>query len=85
MKILLTGATGYIAQRLLPELLNAGHRVVCTVRDKNRFDLTRFSNPRIEVAEVNFMDIKTLDNIPDDIDIAYYLIHSMSSASGDFE
>lgn len=85
MKILLTGATGYIAQRLLPELLKDGHQVVCCVRDKGRFDLTRFDSPDIEVAEVNFLDLKSLDNIPADIDVAYYLIHSMSTRSGDFE
>jgi nucleoside-diphosphate-sugar epimerase len=36
MRILLTGATGYIAQRLLPLLLNNGHEVICCVRDKSR-------------------------------------------------
>lgn len=85
MKILLTGATGYIAQRLLPELLKDKHQVVCCVRDKARFDLTRFNDPQIEVAEVNFLDENTMQNIPEDIDIAYYLIHSMSTRSGDFE
>jgi len=38
MKILLTGATGYIGQRLLP-LLAADHEVVCLVRDARRFAL----------------------------------------------
>ena len=85
MKILLTGATGYIAQRLLPELLNDGHSVVCCVRDRGRFDLTRFSSPDIEVAEVNFLKEDTLQNIPEDVDVAFYLIHSMSTRSGDFE
>ena len=37
MKILLTGATGYIGKRLLPVLIEQGHEVVCCVRDKNRF------------------------------------------------
>lgn len=85
MKILLTGATGYIAQRLLPELLKDDHQVVCCVRDKNRFDLTRFEDPDIEVIEVDFLKKETLLNIPVDIDVAYYLIHSMSTRSGDFE
>ena len=38
MKILLTGATGYIAKLLLPVLLDNEHQVVCCVRDKNRFE-----------------------------------------------
>jgi uncharacterized protein YbjT (DUF2867 family) len=85
MKILLTGATGYIAQRLLPELLKDNHHVTCCVRDKNRFDLSRFEDPDISVAEVDFLQQETLANIPEDIDVAYYLIHSMSTRSGDFE
>lgn len=38
MKILLTGATGYIGKRLLPALVEKGHQVVCCVRDFNRFN-----------------------------------------------
>ena len=38
MKILLTAATGYIGKRLLPVLVEAGHHVVCCVRDLNRFN-----------------------------------------------
>ncbi len=85
MKILLTGATGYIGQRLLPELLKDKHKVICCVRDKNRFDLSRFNNPDIEVIEVDFLDPVSLENIPEDIDIGFYLVHSMSSSDGDFE
>ncbi len=85
MKILLTGATGYIAQRLLPVLLQNGHEVICCVRDKSRFNPERYRSPDLELIEVNFLDEKTLKNIPDDIDAAYYLIHSMSTSIGDFE
>ncbi|MEO6356434.1 MAG: NAD(P)H-binding protein, partial [Ferruginibacter sp.] len=85
MKILLTGATGYIAQRLLPDLLSADHYVYCCVRDKGRFDLKKFDDPDIEVIEVDLLQEATLQNIPADIDIAYYLVHSMSTGTGDFE
>ena len=37
MKILLTGATGYIGKRLLPVLIEHGYEAICCVRDKNRF------------------------------------------------
>lgn len=84
MKILLTGVTGYIAQRLLPVLLDNGHQVVCCVRDKSRFTNNYLSN-NISVVEVDFLLADTLQNIPTDIDVAYYLIHSMSTLSGDFE
>jgi len=86
MKILLTGVTGYIAQRLLPELLsNNSHEIICCVRDKQRFNLERYSGGNISVIECDFLDKKSLDVIPDDIDAAYYLIHSMASIEGDFE
>jgi len=85
MKILLTGATGYIAQRLLPALLKDGHEVVCCVRDRRRFNSRKFQGERVQIIEVNFLDRKTLDQIPGDIDAAYYLIHSMATADEDFE
>lgn len=85
MKILLTGATGYIGQRLLPVLLKSGHEVLCCVRDKKRFDIEKYNSEKISVTEVNFLDKKSLENIPENIDVAYYLIHSMSSSIGKFE
>lgn len=54
MKILLTGTTGYIGHRLLPLLTTNGHEVVCCVRDKQRFDVSRFDQEHIEVIEVDF-------------------------------
>lgn len=85
MKILLTGVTGYIAQRLLPVLLQSGHEVVCCVRDINRFNSLKYGSQHLRVIEVDFLDKDTLHAIPEDIDLAYYLIHSMSTTSGDFE
>jgi uncharacterized protein YbjT (DUF2867 family) len=85
MKILLTGATGYIAQRLLPVLLQHGHEVVCCVRDKRRFNTKKHPSGRIIVIEADFLKKESLENIPTDIDVAFYLIHSMSTQSGDFE
>jgi uncharacterized protein YbjT (DUF2867 family) len=85
MKILLTGSTGYIAQRLLPVLLGGGHEVVCCVRDRHRFNSEKYGSPLISVAEVDFLKTETLQAIPVDIDAAYYLIHSMSTLEGDFE
>ena len=85
MKILLTGATGYIAKKLLPVLIAEGHEVTVCVRDRKRFDTTRFNAATLSVIEVNFLDMSTLERIPEDIDAAYYLIHSMSSSTGDFD
>jgi uncharacterized protein YbjT (DUF2867 family) len=52
MKILLTGATGYIGKRILPELLGKGHKVVCCVRDKKRFSYQESFKDKLEVIEV---------------------------------
>ena len=78
MKILLTGATGYIGKRLLPILVAQGHEVVCCVRDKNRFYITEDLQQKVTVIEVDFLDQETLSAIPETIDAAFYLIHSMS-------
>lgn len=85
MKILLTGATGYIAKRLLPVLLENGHEVVCCVRDTNRFDSTRMHSEKLSVVEVDFLKTEEIGRIPDDIEVAFYLIHSMGTSIGSFE
>ncbi|MBK6912893.1 MAG: SDR family oxidoreductase [Ignavibacteriales bacterium] len=87
MKILLTGATGYIGKRLLPVLIEQGHEVICCVRDKNRFPSEGiYKHHNISLLEIDFLkDIQSssLSNIKD-IDAAFYLIHSMSSNVKDF-
>jgi uncharacterized protein YbjT (DUF2867 family) len=85
MKILLTGATGYIGKRLLPLLIAEGHHVICCVRDKNRFYCPQEFEKDITVIEVDFLKKKTLSAIPDHIDAAYYLMHSMSSSADNFD
>ena len=85
MRILLTGSTGYIAQRLLPVLLGNGHEVICCVRDRARFDSEKYRSTHLSVLEIDFLKPETLQSIPLDIDAAYYLIHSMSTSTGDFE
>jgi uncharacterized protein YbjT (DUF2867 family) len=69
MKILLTGATGYIGKRLLPLLIEQGHHVVCCTRDKNRFYSSRVRKD-ITVIEVDFLKQETLSDVPNDIDAA---------------
>ena len=60
MKILLTGATGYIGQRLLPVLLHQGYDLICCVRDRNRFDVSSYDSDRITVLELDFLIAETL-------------------------
>ncbi len=85
MKILLTGANGYIGMRLLPELLSQGHEVVCAVRDTKRLSIDAETREQVSVVEIDFLKEPQDGIIPHDIDIAYYLIHSMSSSTQDFD
>lgn len=85
MNVLVTGATGYIGKRLIPKLLNKGHNVVCIVRDRMRVDKIYQEEDRVYIIEADFLKPDTLKNIPTNIDVAYYLLHSMSNSSKDFE
>lgn len=84
MKILITGANGYIGKRIIPSLLEDGHEIVCCVRDKNRINLEPSVQKQVTVAEADFLNVDSLSNLPEDIDVAYYLIHSMTSSINDF-
>jgi uncharacterized protein YbjT (DUF2867 family) len=83
LNILLTGANGYIGQRLIPVLLEQGHTLFCCVRDKERFE-DDHQHPNIQTIEIDFLALNNAKIFPKEIDAAYFLIHSMSS-SGDFE
>ena len=86
MKILLTGANGYIGKRLLPLLIAEGHDVLCCVRNKSRFkDNQVFLHERITLLEVDFLNPPEQPTTESGIDAAYYLIHSMSDNDADFE
>ncbi|CAN5572840.1 SDR family oxidoreductase [soil metagenome] len=86
MKVLLTGANGYIGKRLLPILIERGCEVVCAVRDKDRLPSDGFyGHQNVSVCEIDFLkDVSIKDSLRD-IDAAYYLIHSMSDDSTSFE
>lgn len=82
LRILLTGTTGYIGRRLLPVLLEQGHHVFCMVRDQRRLDISDYSEEhrqRTTIIEADLNDPDSLKVLPKDIDLAYYLVHSMST------
>lgn len=85
MKILLTGANGYIGLRLLPQLLEMGHEVICAVRNRDRLAVNKEILKRITVIELDFLKDTTTPPEIEDIEIAYYLIHSMSASTSDFD
>ena len=81
MRILVTGATGYIGGRLVPRLLEAGHSVRAFARDSARLR-GRFGG--IEIAEGDVFDRESIVRAMQGIDVAYYLVHSMSRDHKDF-
>ncbi|MCU7526375.1 MAG: SDR family oxidoreductase [Ignavibacteria bacterium] len=87
MKILLTGANGYIGKRLIPFLLADGHEVFCCVRDKNRFHYqTSPAEPgTLRIIEIDFLKPETAAAASENFDAAFYLIHSMTSTTGSFQ
>ncbi|MGI9547594.1 MAG: NAD(P)H-binding protein, partial [Flavobacteriaceae bacterium] len=84
MKILVTGANGYIGMRLVPQLLSMGHKVVCAVRDANRFSIDKETKSRLEILEIDFLETVERGKLPKDLQIAYFLIHSMTNSTKEF-
>lgn len=82
MKILVTGATGYIGGRLVPLLLDKGHEVRVMVRDPGRV-AGRAWSPRVEIVRGDVEDPASLAAAVDGTQVAYYLVHLMG-AGGDF-
>jgi len=75
-RCLVTGATGYIGGRLVPELLTAGHDVRCMARSARRLRDMPWTD-RVEVAEADARDTGRTADALDGIEVAYYLIHTM--------
>jgi uncharacterized protein YbjT (DUF2867 family) len=79
MRVLVTGATGFIGERLVTALLDAGHEVTALVRDAGSY-----APPAgVRVVEGDLLDRGSFESALD-VEAAYYLVHSMR-AGGDFE
>jgi uncharacterized protein YbjT (DUF2867 family) len=83
MNILITGANGYIGQRLIQFLLQGQHRLYCCVRNKDRF-AAEHSHPTIHIIEMDFLNPGNA-TLPENIDVAFYLIHSLSASTTSFQ
>ena len=59
--------------------------VICAVRDEKRLSVDAKVRSQIEVVEIDFLEDPANQNIPKNIDAAYYLIHSMTSSVSDFD
>ncbi|MFF7051257.1 SDR family oxidoreductase [Streptomyces griseorubiginosus] len=82
-RCLVTGATGYIGGRLVPELLDAGYRVRCLARSPGRLRDHPWIN-RAEVVRGDVTDPESVARALDGVEVAYYLVHGMGSGK-DFE
>ena len=80
-RVLVTGATGYIGGRLVPELLSAGHQVVCLARTPERLSEVPWRD-RVKVVEGDLSEPQSLERAFDGVDAAYYLVHSIGSGEG---
>jgi uncharacterized protein YbjT (DUF2867 family) len=82
MRILLTGATGYVGGVLLQELEARGHAVRCLARRPGKLD--GLTGPGTEVIAGDAADPEVLARACNGVDVAYWLVHSMESGV-DFE
>ena len=80
LRCLVTGASGYIGGRLVPELLAAGYEVRCMARDPGKLADRPWSDD-VEVARADAADPDAVRRALDGVDVAYYLIHSLGTGA----
>jgi len=78
LNCLVTGASGYIGGRLVPELLSAGYAVRCMARDPGKVSDRPWSGD-VEIAVADVMDASAVRRALEGMDVAYYLIHSLGT------
>ncbi|GAA1502517.1 SDR family oxidoreductase [Streptomyces albidochromogenes] len=81
LRCLVTGATGYIGGRLVPELLAAGHQVRCLARTPQKLRDHPWAD-RVEVVRGDVTDEESVRASMRDIDVAYYLVHALGTGAG---
>ncbi|GGS26791.1 NAD(P)-dependent oxidoreductase [Streptomyces aureoverticillatus] len=81
LRVLVTGASGYIGGRLVPELLGAGHRVRCLARSPEKLRDHPWAG-RVEIVRGDVTDAGSVGAAMRDIDVAYYLVHALGTGSG---
>jgi uncharacterized protein YbjT (DUF2867 family) len=82
-RILVTGATGYVGGRLVPELVLKGYQVRSVARNPRK--LLKHHWEDVEVIKGDMLDYQSLLPALEGVDIAFYLVHSMTTSGSDFE
>lgn len=82
MRILVTGATGYIGGRLVPALLERGYEVRVLAREPLKLGRKHWSH--VDVFEGDVLDFASLSPAFDGVEVAFYLIHSMTTSGDGF-
>ncbi|MDY6779582.1 MAG: NAD(P)H-binding protein [Halobacteria archaeon] len=77
MRVLVTGATGFVGGNLVPALVEVGHDVVAMTRHGSGYDPPQ----GVDVVEADLLEPSTLEGVFDDVDAAYYLVHSLRSGA----
>lgn len=80
-KILITGASGFVGKRLIVDLLNQGHEIYALCRIKGAKVFAE-DMPNLHYIWGDLRNIENLSDFPKDIEVAYYLVHSMSEIVG---
>jgi uncharacterized protein YbjT (DUF2867 family) len=78
MRVLVTGASGFVGSRLVPALLSADHDVVVLTRDRANYD----GPGAVTAVEGDVLEPGSFDEALDGVDAAYYLIHAMGGGPG---
>ena len=83
--VLVTGATGYVGGRLIPQLLAAGYRVRALGRSLGKLKCRPWAtHPNVELARGDVLDLASLNQAAQGCWAAYYLVHSMVAAPGTY-
>ncbi len=83
MRALIAGASGFVGRRLASALVASGADVLGLVRDRGRSSALEHAG--LELHEGDVLDAESLAGAGRDVDVAYYLVHSMGrGGDGDF-
>ena len=78
MRILVTGATGYVGGRLVPQLVESGHDVRCLTRSPEKLAAVSWAD-RVTVVKGDALEPESLTAAVEGVDAVYYLVHSIGT------